>query len=128
LKKYFKNVKIGDRVFGTVFGEGKVINVLGNDNHYTFEVKFKNGYQVHYTEEGIPNWGNFNEQTLFYKEDIDKNDFEDIMSYKKISKLINKNKLKIRVPSGEWKSVEKVDKNYLETVLMNKMLFLFKEK
>jgi len=127
-KKYFANVKNGDKVFGTVFGEGKVINVLGKDNHFTFEVQFKNGSQIHYTEEGIPNWGNFKEQTLFYKNDIDKNEYEKTMSFKKISKLMNKHKLEVRVPSGLWQDATLVEPEYLENILSNNLMFLFREK
>ena len=45
-----------------------------------------------------------------------------------ISKLINKHKLEVRVPSGLWQDATLIDSEYLETILSNKLMFLFREK
>jgi hypothetical protein len=63
---YFKKVKVKDKLFGIVFGAGSVTQVF-EDSHYKMMVTFKNGYEVPYTEEGIPGWGNFKKQTIYYK-------------------------------------------------------------
>jgi hypothetical protein len=128
-KRYFSKVKVGDKVYGTVFGPGKVTSVLNGDHYYKFEVTFKNGSQVYYTEDGVPNWGNFSEQTLFYREDINNYEVEDFLSFKKIIKLMNKPgfNLEVKVPSGEWKDIHSVDCSYLETILFKNMLFLIRE-
>ena len=60
---YFKKVKVKDKLYGIVFGAGKVTQVF-EDSHYKMMVTFKNGYEVPYTEDGIPGWGNFKKQTI----------------------------------------------------------------
>ena len=42
---YFDKVKKGDKLYGLVFGKGKVIEVF-EDSHYKMMVSFKNGYEV----------------------------------------------------------------------------------
>jgi hypothetical protein len=129
---YFSDVKAGDKVYGLVFGKGKIKDVLP-DSHYTLIVEFNNGCEVPYTEDGIPSWGNFDKQTLFYRDDVDlsKEDFspvDKILSPKKIIKLRNKNKLEVRVPSGIWKSVEKAEEKYVEELLENEKYHMFRKK
>jgi len=96
-------------------------------------VEFKNDYQIAYTEEGLPNWGNFKEQTLFYKKDIDlsSEDFspvKKILPSKKIIKLRDKNKLEVRMPSGIWKSTQRVENDYVEKLLKKEKYHLFRKK
>jgi hypothetical protein len=55
---YFKKAKKGDRVYGLVFGAGTIIDVL-DDGHFHMMVSFDNGYEVPYTIDGVPGWGNF---------------------------------------------------------------------
>ena len=135
---YFQNAKVNDKVCGAVFGSGKIINIL-EDSYYKLEVKFKNGHQVHYTEEGIPNWGNFDEQTLFYKEDMDLNELDssgvsDPLGLKKIMKLRAKGEkkgkeyLEMKGPNGKWHDLSKMDNDYIQEALENKLMFLFREK
>ena len=129
---YFKKAKVNRKVYDLIFGKGKIVEVYPQ-SHYTFMVEFKNDYQIAYTEEGIPNWGNFNEQTLYYKKDIDltKEDFSPIkkvLSSKKIIKLRDKEKLEVRLPSGLWESTEKVDEGYLEKLLRKEQYHLFRKK
>ena len=66
---YFEKVKCGDQVFGLVFGLGTVSKVF-DDGYYKLMVEFDNDHEVPYTDDGIPGWGKFKEQTLFYKDDI----------------------------------------------------------
>lgn len=129
---YFTEAKVGEKVYGLVFGAGKIISVF-SDSFYSIVVEFKNGYEVPYTEEGIPGWGNFKKQTLFYREDVDLSteDFspvDKILSPKKIIKLREKNKLQVRLPSGIWKNVKKADPEYVEKLLKKEQYHLFRKK
>ena len=129
---YFKKAKQGQNVYGLVFGPGEISQLFEN-SYYRLMVTFENGYEVPYTEEGIPGWGNFNKQTLFYKDDIDLTsvDFSPItkvLSAKKIIKLREKSTLEVRLPSGIWNSAKKCPKKYVETLLENESYHLFREK
>ncbi len=129
---YFSKAKVGDKVYGLVFGKGKIVSVYPK-SHYTIMVEFDNGYEVPYTEDGIPSWGNFKKQTLFYREDINltKADFSPvnkILSPKKIIQYREKGKLQVRLPSGLWKNVKKADKKYVEELLENEQYHLFRKK
>ena len=103
---YFKKAKKQDKVFGLVFGLGTITKVF-DDGHYKMMVTFDNDHEIPYTDEGIPGWGKFKEQTLFYKDDIDLTEFdfsaiEKTLTPKKIIKFREKKKLEVRVPSGIW--------------------------
>lgn len=129
---YFDNAKIDDEVYGLVFGAGKIAQIFDN-SHYKIMVDFKNGYEVPYTEDGIPGWGNFNKQTLFYKNDIDLTDVDfspvsKLLSVKKIIKLIDKKKLQVRLPSGIWKNVKKAEASYIEDLLEREKYYMFRKK
>jgi len=129
---YFEKVKLNDKLYGLVFGAGKVTQVF-EDSHYKMMVSFKNGYEVPYTEEGIPGWGNFKKQTIFYKKDIDLTDVEfgpitKVLSPKKIIKLREKKKLEIRLPSGIWTDCKKCVKEYIEEMLEAEKYHLFRKK
>lgn len=131
-KAYFHKVKVGRKVYGLVFGAGKVINVFEN-GHYKFIVAFKNGYEVPYTEDGVPGWGNFQEQTLYYKKDIDLSNYDfsatqKVLTIKKIIKLKQKKKLEIRLPSGVWIKYKKSLKEYTEEMLEKKNYHLFRKQ
>lgn len=129
---YFSNAKKGDKVYGLIFGKGKIINIFP-DSYYSVMVEFKNGYEVPYTDEGIPGWGNFKKQTLFYRNDVDlsKEDFSPVgkvLSPKRIIKLREKKKLQVRLPSGLWTSVKKADSEYVEKILKKEKYHLFRKK
>jgi hypothetical protein len=129
---YFDNVEVGNKLYGLVFGKGKVIEVF-EDSHYKMMVAFKNGYEVPYTEDGIPGWGNFKKQTIFYKEDIDLTDVDftpvkKILSPKKIIKLREKKKLQVRLPSGIWTDCSKCVKAYIEEMLEKEKFHLFRKQ
>ena len=129
---YFINAEIGDKVYGLIFGKGKVIECY-EDSHYVIMVKFNNGYEVPYTIDGIPGWGNFKKQTCFYRKDIDlaKEDYapaEKILSDKKIIKLREKGSLEVRVPSGAWKNVNKCPESYIEDICEKEKYYLFRKK
>ncbi len=129
---YFSNAKKGDKVYGLIFGKGKIVNVFPN-SYYTLMIEFNNGYEVPYTEDGIPSWGNFKKQTMYYRKDIDlgNEDFspvEKVLSPKKIIKLREKKKLEIRLPSGIWKNIKKADEAYIEQLLTNEQYHLFRKK
>ena len=128
---YFDNVQVGDKVFGLVFGRGKVAQVF-EESHYKMLVKFKNGYEVPYTEDGIPGWGNFKKQTIYYKNDIDLTDVDfspvtKVLSAKKIIKLREKKKLEVRLPSGIWSNCKKCVKEYVEEMLEAENYHLFRK-
>ena len=128
---YFDNVKQGDKLYGLVFGKGEVGEVFEN-SHYKMIVSFENGYEVPYTEDGIPGWGNFKKQTIFYKADIDLTDVDftpakKILSPKKIIKLREKKKLQVRLPSGIWTDCTKCVKHYAEELLEKEHLHMFRK-
>jgi len=129
---YFDDVKVGDELYGMVFGAGQVSQVF-EDSHYKMMVAFKNGYEVPYTEDGIPGWGNFKKQTLYYKSDIDLTDVDfssvtKVLSPKKIIKLREKKKLEVRLPSGVWTDCKKCVKEYIEEMLEKENYHLFRKK
>jgi len=128
---YFDKVKVKDKLFGLVFGAGKVSQVF-EDSHYKMMVKFKNGYEVPYTEDGIPGWGNFKKQTIFYKNDIDLTDIDfgpvtKVLSPKKIIKLREKKRLEVRLPSGVWTNCKKCVNGYIEEMLEVENYHLFRK-
>ncbi len=129
---YFKKAKPGDKVYGLVFGRGKISEVF-EESFYPIIVEFDNGYEVPYTEEGVPSWGTFKKQTLFYRRDINlrSEDFspvDKVLSPRKIIKLRAKNKLEVRVPSGVWRNAKKADKSYVEQLLEEEKYHLFRRK
>lgn len=129
---YFKNAKVGDKVYGLIFGKGK-ISERYDDSHYEIMITFANGYEVPYTLDGIPSWGNFKKQTCFYREEVDliKVDFapvDKVLSNKKIIKLREKNMLEVRLPSGAWENVKKCPESYIEEICTNENLHLFRKK
>jgi hypothetical protein len=129
---YFKKVKEGDKVYGLVFGAGIVRNVF-DDGFYKMMVVFNNGHEVPYDIEGVPGWGNFSKQTLFYKDDIDLTDIDfspvtKVLSAKKIIKLREKEKLQIRLPSGAWTDCQKCVVGYVEQMLEEENFHLFRKK
>ena len=128
---YFDNAKVGDKVYGLVFGRGKIAEVFEN-SFYSLLIEFKNGYEVPYTIDGVPGWGNFKKQTMFYKNDVDlsKADFSpvlEVLNAKEIIKLREKNRLEVRLPSGIWKDHKKADLEYVEEMLENEQLHLFRK-
>lgn len=130
-KPYFKKVKEGEKVYGLVFGKGKVSKVF-ESGFYRFMVEFKNGYEIPYTEEGVPGWGNFDEQTVFYRDDIDLSSFdfsavEKVLSPKKIIKLREKGQLEVRLPSGVWSDCTKCAREYIEDMLEKGNYHLFRK-
>ncbi|MCX6076533.1 MAG: hypothetical protein NTW78_06545 [Campylobacterales bacterium] len=129
---YFDKVQVGDKLYGMVFGSGVVTQVFEN-SHYKMMVSFKNGYDVPYTEDGIPGWGNFKKQTIFYKNDIDLTDVDftpvtKVLSPKKIIKFRQKKKLEVRLPSGIWTECSKCVKKYVEEMLEAENYHLFRKK
>ncbi len=129
---YFRKVKKDDKVFGLVFGLGRVSKVF-DDGHYKLMVEFENDHEVPYSEEGIPGWGKFKEQTLFYKDDIDLTEFDfspidTILTPKKIIKFREKKKLEVRLPSGIWQKANKKVKKYVEELLEEQKYHLFRKK
>jgi len=129
---YFSNAKKGDKVYGLIFGKGKIVDIFP-DSFYSVMVEFKNGYEVPYTDDGIPGWGDFKKQTLFYRDDVDicNEDFspiDKILATKKIIKLREKKKLQVRLPSGLWTSVKKADSEYVEKMLKKEKYHLFRKK
>ena len=128
---YFKKVKKDDKVFGLVFGLGTVIEVF-DDGHYKMIVSFDGEHEIPYTDDGIPGWGKFKEQTLFHKDDIDLTEFDfsaidKILTPKKIIKLRNKKKLEVRLPSGIWHICNKRVKEYVRDQLRKENFHLFRK-
>jgi hypothetical protein len=128
---YFKNAKKSEEVYGMIFGRGIIVDILP-DSYYSIMVEFDNGYEIPYTIEGVPSWGNFEEQTMFYRQDIDLStqDFaplHEILLPKEIASLRKQGKLDVRLPSGIWKNIAQVEENYAETLLEKKKYHLFRK-
>ncbi|MDY0116285.1 MAG: hypothetical protein RBR59_01765 [Sulfurimonadaceae bacterium] len=128
---YFDKVKVGDKLYGMVFGAGEVSQVF-EDSHYKMMVRFKNGYEVPYTDDGVPGWGTFRKQTIYYKGDIDLTEVDftpitKVLSPKKIIKLRQKKKLEVRLPSGIWAKCKKSIKAYVEEMLEAENYHLFRK-
>lgn len=128
---YFSEAKKGDKVYGLIFGKGKIVDIFP-DSYYSLMVEFKNGYEVPYTEDGIPGWGNFKKQTMFYRDDVDlcNEDFspvDKILPYKKLIKLRSKNKLEVRLPSGIWRPIKNADSEYVEKIIKKEKFHLFRK-
>jgi len=129
---YLDNVKKGDKVFGLVFGLGTVKEVF-EDSFYKCMVEFNNEYEMPYTQDGVPGWGKFVEQTLFYKKDIDLMDFDfsaitKVLTPEKIISLREKDRLEVRLPSGLWHICDKSVKKYVEKNLEKQKFHLFRKK
>lgn len=129
---YFKKVKKGQEVYGLVFGIGFVKKVF-DDSFYKLTVEFKNGHEVPYTEDGIPGWGKFKQQTLFFKDDIDLTEYDfsantKVLDVEKIIKLREKKKLQIKLPSGLWCDCKKSVRDYMEEMLEKENFHLFRKK
>jgi len=130
---YFHKVEVDDKIFGLVYGKGKVVNVYDKNDFYSFEVEYENSSKVHYTSEGYPNWGNFDEQTIFYQNDINVFDLDispnkKILSIKQIIKLRSKNMLEIRNKSGIWRDFCKSPIDYREDMLESQKFYLFRKR
>ncbi len=135
MSAYFKKAKKGNKIYGLIFGKGKIVNVFP-DSYYSLMVLFDNGYEVPYTDEGIAGWGNFKKQTLFYKKDIDlidltNEDFSPLdapLAPEMIIKLREEAELQVRLPSGIWKSEKKCEPAYTEELLKKCKYHLFRPK
>ena len=128
---YFDKVEVGDKLYGMVFGAGEVSQVF-EDSHYKMMVRFKNGYEVPYTDDGVPGWGTFTKQTLYYKNDIDLTEVDftpvsKVLTPKKIIKLRQKKKLEVRLPSGIWAKCKKNINMYVEEMLEAENYHLFRK-
>jgi hypothetical protein len=133
IKKDFKNAIVCEEVYGLTFGKGKITKVFDDNSYFKIIVEFENGYEIPYTEDGIPNWGNIKSRTLFYKEDVDLTnvDFKPNLkplSYKKLIKLREKNKLEIQLPSGLWIDYFLSELEYREKLLANEKIHMFRKK
>lgn len=129
---YFKDVKIDDKVFALIFGEGKVINVFAN-SFYSFEVMFNTGDSVLYTPEGVPSWNSrIDFQTCYYAKDVKMSNINispvtTVMKHKKILKLRDEKKLEIRCPSGVWISQTKCPYYIIEEYIEKEFYHLFRK-
>jgi len=129
---YFDDAVVGDEVYGMIFGPGVIAEVLP-DSFYSIIVCFDNSYQVPYTDEGVPSWGSFDEQTAYYKKDIDltKRDFspvQKVLDPESIIRLRNEKMLQMRLPSGIWCDVENADIEYVQESLEQKLYHMFRAK
>lgn len=136
---YFKNVAVGHNIYSVVYGSGQVIFMVNPrdrmEGFYTFEVEFKTGDKIFYTDDGVPNWchGAKDCQTIWYKDDIDL--FEEdisptnnILAKKRILKLRVKNKLEMKCPTGIWRDVIMCPERIIIQAVSNEKWHLFREK
>jgi len=136
--KYLEEVKVGDSVFGLVQGKMTVTFVLPKDRRMDgfccIEATNEDNKKFNYTEDGWPGWalGNCNCQTLFYEKDIDLSEIDispscEVLSEKKIGKLIQKGNLEVRCPSGIWREVDEVPSELLQKIIKKGSLHLFRK-
>jgi hypothetical protein len=131
---YFKKAKVDDRVFGLIFGKGKIAEVFDNDHFFKLKVEFDDGDEVFFTIEGVPNVSNIDYQTLFFEDDkkiqkiTEYERLENILSEKKVLKLYKKGILEYRTKSGIWIDSEKVPKDMMWESLANGALHHFRKK
>jgi hypothetical protein len=125
----FSEVKLGDKIYSVVYGTGNVIFVLEKerrlDGYFVFEVEYKDGCKVHYTEDGKPGWCrdiNLCASTIFYRDDIDVEKFDStaveipLKRYEIIS-LREKYLLEMISPAGHW-----IDASLMPDLLVDKTL------
>jgi hypothetical protein len=136
---YFENVKVGDEVYGFVYGKGVVKYVIDDqfdmDGFYAFSVEYDNGEEVFYTRDGVPNWCNSDGciQTVYWRDDIDllDEDFspsEGALAPKKIMKLRVKDKLEMKCPSGIWRQVSQCPDSVFLGAITKEQYHLFRKK
>jgi len=138
---YFSKIKLNEEVFSLIYGKGKVSFVLKKElriaGFYALEVTFESNKKINYTVQGYPNWcskSHTNDvQTLFCKHDIDVNEIhfepiEECLDFYKIKKLLKKDKLEMRCPSGIWRATELCPKNLVQELLTEKNTHLFRKK
>jgi len=131
---YFENVRIGDEVFGLIYGRGTVRTVF--DGFFKFEVEYENGQVVPYTEEGIPGWNTrLDFQTVVYSSDIKFGEFDfsenlsdEELGTKKVIKLRMKGKLQVKCPSGIWIDSKKCPFDIIESYIEDRKFYLFREQ
>lgn len=134
---YFKDIKLEDKIYSLVYGEGTVNFVLDEkvrtEGFYIFQVEYNNG-KVYYTEDGVPEWCNeFCTQTVFYKDDLDipESDFTrvdtEMLSMKKIVKFKEQDKLEMRAPSGAWRNVNQCPPKEFLDAIKNEKFYLFRK-
>lgn len=131
---YFQNAKVGDKVFGLIFGKGQISEVYEEGHFFRLKVEFEEGDEVFFTIEGIPNVSNIDYQTLFFANDpkisalAEYERLESILSDKKILKLYRKDRLEYRTKSGIWLDSKKVPKEMMWDSLMSGALHHFRKK
>lgn len=128
----FKKVKVNEKVYGVVFGNGTVRSVWEN-SYYAFEVEYETGDIVPYTIEGYPAWNNGEFQTVFYKSEIDLMNYDistnqsETLDAKKIAKLKSKNKLEMKCPSGIWQNSNKCPGYVFRDYINSELFHLFRK-
>lgn len=125
----FTDIKLGDEMYSVVFGLGKVIFVLDKpfrvDGYYVFEVEYKNGKKVHYTEDGKPGWCkdiNNCSKTVHYKHEInfdnlDVSSQQEPLKKHKIIELRDLDMLEMLSPAGAW-----VDANLMPDLMVDEAI------
>ncbi len=135
----FTNIKPDDKIYSIVFGLGKVIFVLTKPlrlaGYYIFEVEYKNGQKVHYTEDGKPNWCKDMHncsKTICYKYEVDFDAIstkskKKILSKNKINKLRSMGSLEIMSPAGGWINSNLMPDIMVDNAINNKEYKLFRK-
>ena len=135
---YFDNAEVGEKVFGLVQGNLTIVDVVPKDKRIegfaAITCENKEGKQFHYTINGLPGWalGYCNCQTLYYPKDLDMTELDTtatcrVLSEKKIRKLLAKDELQIRCPSGVWMNTDVVPEGLIERALKKDNYHLFRE-
>jgi hypothetical protein len=135
----FTDVKLNDEIYSIVFGLGKVIFVLTKslrlDGYYVFEVEYKNGQRVHYTEDGRPSWckdKNNCTKTICYKHEVNFDELDTkpkrkILTKNKIDKLRYKDALEMMSPAGGWIDANLMPDIMVDNAINNEQYHLFRK-
>ena len=135
---YFGFIEEKDEVYSVVYGLGTVNFIVEKrsrvDGFYTFEVLYKDGTKVFYTDDGVPNWCHTSAdcQTVWYRDDIDliNSDIspsDDKLSKKKIAKLRMKDQLEMKCPSGIWRDIKGCPERVIIEALGSEKFHLFRK-
>jgi hypothetical protein len=131
---YFQDAKVGDKVFGLIFGKGEILEIFEEGHFFRLKVEFEDGDEVFFTIDGVPNVSNIDYQTLFFEDDsqitqiAEFERLEKILSEKKVLKYYKKELLEYRTKSGLWLDCKKVPKEMMWDSLVNGSLHHFRKK
>ena len=135
----FKDIKLNDEIYSVVFGLGRVIFVLTKSlrlkGYFVFQVEYKSGQKVHYTEDGKPDWCQDIKtctSTIYYKHEVNFDEVDTKIAKKqlnksKVLKLRENDMLEMMSPAGAWIEAYLMPDIMLDNALINEEYHLFRK-